>query len=229
MTTLTMESILLGAALKLNIDQEEVYAQLIDKCPNQVLTIARLVSTDQHPGLLLLDDNPESEINVPLSAVVSFSNIDNLDSMKEHKRAWLNIGVRLVRSTEEVDYFVETAKEDQVTIDIGDGNESDDDEETGDTEEDGMHGYESDDGFVVPDDECEAFTHANPNDSTFVEDVHQAVTAYNDWNPQDQDAQRFRAWMDRFEQTYTQKDDEQQFAQGTSISYTQPPLKKTKK
>lgn len=79
------------------------------------------------------------------------------------------------------------------------------------------------DGFIVPDDECEPFTHA-PSDTAFVQETHAAVRAFNEWVPKDEQEAQARSFMIRQTARAAHLDDEARFARnmpGTSYSNPQ--------
>jgi len=85
------------------------------------------------------------------------------------------------------------------------------------------------DGFVVPDEEGEAFTPASPT-SEFVQYTHSAVHGYNNWVPDKHDKMQMgiKRTIDAMEIKYASKEDDRQFSAGRSIDYNHPPLKKSK-
>ena len=178
-------------------------------------------------GQWILDDNPDNERWFDRGAVLTCAPIANLKNMRHHKQAWKKIGLRLVRSTESCDYFCDNnANHDDVGDGLGSDSEEEEEEEPGKR---GMHGYCSDGGFVVPDSDAEPFTHANPNESAFVAEVHEAVHDFNSWTPTTPEERRFYNWMNRFEQKYGRSDDNRHFEAGTSVEYARPPKRKKQK
>jgi len=85
------------------------------------------------------------------------------------------------------------------------------------------------DGFVVPDEEHEPFTPASPT-SDYVLFTHEAVHGYNNWVPDANDKLQMgiKRTIDSMEEKYGSKEDDRQFAQGKSVDYTHPPLKRVK-
>lgn len=192
-----------------------------------ILMVSTLVQDPQNPAQLLLGDVPDEELKaINAKDVVAYENINNLNDLKDHRRAWRKIGLRLVKtSAVSEDVFVRI--DETRTSFIGDY-DTDDDEEMGadGATRPGMCGYVSDDGFVVPDGTQE-FTQANPNESEFVADVHEAVNEFNDWSPApNTNEYRFRAWMEQFERSITHKDDDEQFKRGKSVNHRRPPMAK---
>lgn len=77
-------------------------------------------------------------------------------------------------------------------------------------------------GFIVPDDECEPFTHAVA-DNDFVRDTHAAVRAFNDWVPKDDREAQTRSFVIRQEARAVQVDDEARFARNMAgANYRNP-------
>lgn len=79
--------------------------------------------------------------------------------------------------------------------------------------------------FIVPDEEGEAFTHA-PLDSEFVQETHEIVNQYNDWDPKNPTEKKMKSFVDNLAHKYKQQDDNRQFAQGKTVDYDHPPMKK---
>ena len=170
----------------------------------------------------------------PCSAIGRTAAIADLTSLRAHRRAWRSLGIRLVRaSATGPDRFAYCDVPSTAVVDVGDDSDGDD----GDVDVDGdapsnpnLHGYVSDDGFVVPDDAVDAvpFTVADPASSSFVRDTHDAVRAYRDAVPVTAAQRRFRTWMDRFEAKYTHRDDNVHFQRGTAApTYTYPTTRST--
>lgn len=98
---------------------------------------------------------------------------------------------------------------------------------TGEFEEESESEDESLDGFIVPDEEGEAFTPADPS-IPFVQETHELVHKYNTWEPKDNKEKKLKVFVDNWAHKYKSRDDERQFAMGTSVDYDHPPLKKQK-
>jgi len=81
------------------------------------------------------------------------------------------------------------------------------------------------DGFIVPDEEGEAFAPASPTNE-FVIETHQAVRDYNNWVPDSSNKQQvgIKQFIDHMEVKYTSMEDDRQFMAGQSIDYNHPPL-----
>lgn len=98
---------------------------------------------------------------------------------------------------------------------------------TGEFDEEEADSDDSLQDFIVPDDEAEAFTPADPS-IPFVQETHELVHKYNKWEPKDRKQKRLKSFVDNLAHKYKVKDDERQFAKGTSVDYDHPPLKKQK-
>ena len=81
--------------------------------------------------------------------------------------------------------------------------------------------------FIVPDEEGEAFTPADPT-IPFVQETHELVHKYNEWEPNDKKGKKLKVFVDGLTEKYKTQDDERQFVNGTSVDYDHPPLKKQK-
>ena len=77
-------------------------------------------------------------------------------------------------------------------------------------------------GFIVPDDEGEPFSFAEPS-SQFVVDMHKAVRQYNDWVPTDPQAVGIKEFIDNMDTRECIQEDNRNVHQQT-LSYTRPPL-----
>ncbi len=92
-------------------------------------------------------------------------------------------------------------------------------------EEEGSDGSLED--FIVPDEEGEAFAPADPSIS-FVQETHDLVHRYNNWEPKNKSEKKLKGFVDRLSHKYKLQDDERQFVEGKSLDYDHPPLKKRK-
>ena len=89
-----------------------------------------------------------------------------------------------------------------------------------DDDEDGLADEMTD--FIVPDNECEPFTHAVV-DNDFVRETHAAVRGFNDWVPKDEREAQTRSFMIRQEARAAQVDDEARFARNMAgANYRNP-------
>lgn len=76
--------------------------------------------------------------------------------------------------------------------------------------------------FIVPDEEGESFSFAS---GAFAEETHQAVHAYNSWEP-DGDGQKIKMFIDNMDTTHCILEDNRRLS-STAMSYTKPPLRNT--
>lgn len=79
--------------------------------------------------------------------------------------------------------------------------------------------------FIVPDEEGEAFTMADPS-IPFVQETHELVNKYNDWDPDDAHGKKLKTFVDTLAHKYKSMDDNRQFASGKSLDYDNPPTNK---
>lgn len=98
---------------------------------------------------------------------------------------------------------------------------------TGDFDEEELDSDDSLQDFIVPDEDGEPFTPADPS-IPFVQETHQLVHKYNKWEPKDRKQKRLKVFVDNLAHKYKLQDDERQFAKGKSVDYDHPPLKKQK-
>ena len=207
--------------------RETWYGQAQEVYPDQgTLEVALLTPKGD---LLELRGDGYVPQDIPVESVLAFEPIEDLESKREHKKAWYRIGVRLLSSSAEGDTFIALDREDVAgDHDIGD-DESDSDFEVSGSDSDDSLGSLRD--FIVDDEpEAEPFSHAKPADPEIreggaerVRDIHQAVRDYNNWVPETEREKRGRAFIEGFEAKYAAKDDERQFARGTSVAYSKPP------
>jgi hypothetical protein len=83
------------------------------------------------------------------------------------------------------------------------------------------------DDFIVPDEEGEPFSPADPS-IPFVAETHELVHKYNKWQPKNNGEVKLKVFVDNISHKYKLKDDERQFVKGKSVDYDHPPLKKRK-
>ena len=76
--------------------------------------------------------------------------------------------------------------------------------------------------FIVPDDECEPFTHADPS-IPFVKETHEAVRAFEGWLPNNEQEKNAKHFIVQQELRAVRLDDEIRFKKGMpAANYTQP-------
>jgi len=76
--------------------------------------------------------------------------------------------------------------------------------------------------FIVPDEEGEAFSFAEPT-SQFVIEMHEAVHQYNEWAPTEPQAAGIKQFIDNMDTRECIQEDNRNLNQ-TALSYTRPPL-----
>ena len=90
-------------------------------------------------------------------------------------------------------------------------------------EDDKEDDYDYTDGFIVKDENAEAFTFAEANND-FVKETHKAVNEYNKWEPKTKKELNIKNFIDNMELKYSTKDDDKQFELGQSLDYKNPPM-----
>lgn len=88
-----------------------------------------------------------------------------------------------------------------------------------DDEEEDEYDYE--DGFIVKD--GEAFTFASV-DNKFVQETHEAVHKYNNWEPKNKKQLDIKKFIDNMELKYSTEDDNKHFEKGEHLDYKKPPM-----
>ena len=224
-TMVSIQDIPNGSALKI-LGTNERTGHLEDwygqKCgvKNNKLEIALL---EKFPdGTLRIGKDGYKPEFFEVETIQQFEPIVPIECFKAHKQAWLKMGIRLIESNPSWDTFVILSKEDaDKLISIGDGDESDSDEEE-DT-------FDSLDGFIVRDDEEIEFTKADPNESDWVATFHQEVQEYENAECKTETQRKVKNFIDRLEQKATHANDEKRFKRGVAGLNTTLPLKKKRR
>jgi len=217
----------LGCALRLKesfkppLADQTLYGQLEERPSPDKLKVNLMMRDGAHLKLGSLN----MLVDVHSVDVEEHQNITKLHSISSHRRAWKALGLRLTKVSDDSEDVFMVIKNRQVVDDEYDSESEDEQElvlqEQRAREKPGLQGYDSDGGFVVNDDE--PFTLADAEESEFVAETHEAVNQYNEWVPKTDAEKKVRKWMDDFERKIAHKDDEAQFAAGSSCNYTCPP------
>ena len=127
-------------------------------------------------------------------------------------RAWDQLGFRMLDGSSFVQKCDETA-ECRRMFPVGDpafelvSDEEEDDDEIAEEMAD----------FIVPDDECEAWTPAE-EDNDFVRDMHASVRWFNKWEPKDERERSVKLGIERLAGVAAHLDDENRFSRGMSAA-----------
>ena len=151
------------------------------------------------------------ELHVPVSS----------KTRKAYLEAWSSLGFVAGGDGES---FCRKEDEATVSLPIGDCDTDDEEEESLDAPRGRkeLQGYESDDGFVVPDDEAFTFAEA---DNDYVRETHEVVRAYKNWQPQKPSHKKIKAFIDAQETTATHIESDKAFLKGQAALPTRnPPL-----
>lgn len=225
-----------GDVVQLNIKEKDYFAEILSINEDGTLDVSCIKPTEKQGGRIweFVADNEWETVdpsNVVKHISVGESTRDNV------RKAWGKLG--FFPGGDGIT-FCKLCDEDKVTLPLYQGDESEDssDEEDPDglipSENPNMHGY-ADDGFVVPDDEGEEFTFADPDElegeaADFVRDTHKAVHDFEKWNPTDKKARAIRSYIDNMSHKAAIQTDNRRFRNGkSSISTTKPPLGKKRK
>jgi hypothetical protein len=218
-----------GAAVRL---RDGRFAQVLQSAlPSGRVEVVLLTADPANPAQWLLGDEPVAAVkrgDVEASAAVA-----DLASLRAHKAAWRAVGLRLARaSATGADVFVRADEQGggAALVDVGDGAASDDEEEEEEEEKNevdsgraDLHGYHSDGGFVVADDEGEPFSFADPATSEFVAETHAAVGEFEAWEPKGASERKAKKWIAGLAGRVAARDDNRHFARGETLEYSRPP------
>lgn len=221
---------LAGAAIRLKESfkpprsDQSLFGQLQEITHPGVVRVNLMVKDGVHLKLGSVDDL----VTVSACHIAEHANIDDVESLRAHRMAWKTLGLRLVNvSDTEADTFVRiNGVPANAMVMLGNVEESDSEDDEEGRLRPGLCGYDSDDGFVVADEDTCPFTLADPEASEFVADTHDAVLGYDTWVPSSEGGKRFRAWIEAFEQKVAHVDDDAQFANGTHVNYARPPKRR---
>ena len=196
-----------GDLLKIQGETGEWYAELVGIDEDGKLEVFYINRTKENRWVWEYDEDWQV---VSLNSVLEHIPLDKTNPLTSYK----TLGFKPLCP----DSFVKIDEEDSIPADqLMPTGEYDEDE-----------GMESDDSlrdFIVPDEEGEAFTHA-PMDSEFVQQTHDCVNQYNQWEPKTSSEKKMKSFVDSLAHKYKQQDDNRQFAQGKSVDYDHPPMNK---
>lgn len=225
-----------GDVVHLNIKGTDYFAEILSINEDGSLDVSCIKPTEKQGGRIweFVADN-EWETVDPTNIVKHFSvgeaTRDNV------RKAWGKLG--FFPGGDGIT-FCKLCDEDKVTLPLYQGDESEDSSDEDDpdglvpSENPNMRGY-ADDGFVVPDDEGEDFTFADPDElddeaADFVRATHEAVHDFEKWNPTDKKARAIKRYIDNMSEKAAIQTDNKRFESGkSSISTTKPPLGKKRK
>ena len=214
---------------------QQFYGEIVGIDESGKIEVSRLKKTTKQEGRIwhFVDDDKWSAIDSKL--VTKHIAIPEGSTRDVHVKAWKEIG--FLPGGDGMT-FCRIEDEENTTLPLYQGEESSDDEDsTGLTPsaKAGMHGYASDEGFIVPDDEGEEFDFANPDElsdeaAEFVRETHRAVREFDNWQPKDKQEEAIKKYIERMDHTATIQTDNQRFAAGKeTIRTSKPPLKKRRK
>jgi hypothetical protein len=194
-----------GDLIKVNGDSEW-YAEVIDENEDQQLEVFYINRTSENQWVWKYDEDWEV---ISKESVLEHVPFDKTNILSCYKK----LGFRPL--TEELFVKLDDEIPDDVLMPTGvfDHEEDDSEDDMGD--------------FIVPDEEGEAFTPADPS-IPFVQETHELIHKYNTWEPKDNKEKKLKVFVDDLAHKYKTQDDERQFMNGTSVDYDHPPLKKQK-
>jgi|TARA_B110000977_G_scaffold80305_1_gene107532 hypothetical protein len=228
-------AIFAGDVVQLKVNGQDQYAEVLSINEDGNMDVSCIRATAKQGGRIweFVADNEWEAVSpsdIIKHAPVGEATRDNV------RNAWKSIG--FYPGGDGIS-FCRVSDEDRVTLPLyqGDENESDDEDDPDGfvpSTDPSMRGYAVD-GFVVPDDEGDDFTFANPDElegeaADFVRDTHRAVHDFEKWNPTDKKARAIKNYIDGVSQKVSLETDNKRFAGGkSSISTTKPPLGKKRK
>jgi hypothetical protein len=168
---------------------------------------------EQYSGKLWrFDDASGIEHEVPPGQVIRHVHHDKPLTKTTVREAWDFMGFCVG-----VEDYCLKEDEDDVPLDMT----------TGDSDEEPDNdGYEYD-GFVVPDDEGEPFSHPNPDNLTeehraWVNETHAAVRDWNMWTPQTDSEKAVKQFVDNLSAKVGHQEDDRKFVSGGTVDFHCP-------
>tara|TARA_B100001559_G_C16491620_1_gene618690 strand:+ start:1312 stop:2004 length:693 start_codon:yes stop_codon:yes gene_type:complete len=225
-----------GDLIIFKVGDQKFYGEIVGIAESGKIEVSRLKKTAKQEGRIwhFVDDDKWSAIDSNL--VTKHVAIPEGSTRDILVKAWKEIG--FIPGGDGMT-FCRAEDEENTTLPLYQGEESSDDEDTTGltpSNKAGMHGYASDDGFIVPDDEGEEFDFADPDDlsddeaAEFVRETHRAVREFDNWQPKDKQEEAIKKYIERMDHTATIQTDNQRFAAGKeTIRTSKPPLKKRRK
>ena len=220
-----------GDLIVFEADNNTHYGELLNVDDNGKFEISCIKKTKKQGGRIwefVADDEWDA---VDPSSVKKHISIG--DPTRDNvKKAWKEIGFY---PAGDGITFCRVEDQDSVTMPLYAGAEDDSEDET-DPEglvpstKPNMHGYASDDGFVVPDDEGEEFEFANPDEldeeaAAFVRDTHKAVRDFDNWAPTDKKAIAIKKYIENMDRKATIQEDNRRFRLGKpALPMSKPPM-----
>ena len=202
-----MTSYSVGDPVQVNDEQGSYTGVIIEVVDQELLHVQMIKKDDQTKIYRITDDAYE----VPRYAIAEHV---HLNSDADAPKAFHKLGFRMLDGGS----FVRHEDEDDTSVPLGNPEfdySSSDDESDSDSMKD----------FIVPDEECDPFTPAEPT-CTFVRETHQAVRMFNDWVPATEEEQQVKQFITKQEARAAAIDDDARFSKNMPgiTSYSKPPL-----
>ena len=202
--TETATSYNVGDPLRICDDGKDAYCVVVEKNDGDIVQVQML--EQGHDKLYRIGGQT---YDIDHDMVIDHHDLEGDDNMAP--RAFQLLGFRMIDGSTFVKHSDEVG---DTLFPVGDGAFealSDDSDDEGSLKD-----------FIVPDDECEPFTHPT-DDSDFVRDTHAAVRAFNAWVPANEQEAQARSFMIRQEARAAHIDDEARFARNmTGANYSNP-------
>jgi hypothetical protein len=224
-----------GDLIIFKVGDQTFYGEILGIDESNKIEVSRLKKTEKQEGRIwhFVDDDKWSTIDTKL--VTKHVTVQEGSARDVLVKAWKEIG--FLPGGDGIT-FCRVEDEEGTTLPLFQGAESDDEDSTGLTPSDthGMHGYASDDGFIIPDDEGSEFEFADPDNlsddeaAEFVRETHKAVREFDQWQPSDKQGKAIKKYIESMDHKATIETDNQRLAAGKeTIRTSNPPLKKRRK
>jgi len=222
-----------GDLIAFEINKETFYGEVLGIDDQNKVEVSRLRKTAKQESRIWEYVADDSWSAIDASYITQHYAVTNEATRSQIVAAWKQLG--FVPGGDGIT-FCRLSDEESVTLPLygGDESDNDSDEDLPSTKE-GMHGYASDDGFIVPDDEGSEFEFADPDEldeegAKFVRETHEAVHGFANWQPTDKQGHAIKAFIEKAEIKAAIETDNRRLESGkSSISTSKPPLKKRKK
>lgn len=185
------------------------FGEVVDKQQGE-LVVSVLHKTREQGGRIYRFD--KDDIIAPVQSISQHVIPDRPLTRRTVKNAWRDLGF-CVGVTD----FCLAKDEEKVTLDIGecDTSSSDDDDDDSDSE------WEASDGSD--------WEEADSSDDEFVVETHEAVRAWNDWEPKRDNAKSFKRVVEKIEERAQQEVDDEAFRRGEAAPDVRRPGRKRSK
>ena len=185
------------------------FGEVVDKHEGE-LVVSVLSKTREQGGRIFRFD--KDDIIAPVQSISQHVIPERPLTRRTVKNAWRDIGF-CVGVTD----FCRAEDEDKVTLDIGECNTSSSDDESDGSDSD----WEESDGSD--------WEEADSSGDEFVGETHEAVRAWNNWEPKRENAKSFKRVVEKIEQRAQQEVDDEAFRRGEAAPDVRRPGRRKSK